>query len=259
MTEQTPQPRPSGPTTPTTPTGSGERLRSALRSPSRKQLVVGVLLAALGFAAVTQVRVAGNEDNYAGQRQQDLIDVLAALSGARQRAETDIERLEGIRDDLRDDTTKRQAALEQAEQEVDDLSVLAGTVPVTGPGVRITITEEQGPVRLSSLLDTIQELRTVGAEAMQFNAVVRVIAQTAIASTTGGFLIDGQFVEGPTYVLDVIGDPATLSGAMNFALGPKQQLLEDGATVTVDELASLDIESVRENFPMQFSEPDPAQ
>lgn len=252
------QTAPADPAKPAEQPTPRDRLRSALRAPSRRQVVVAILLAALGFAVVTQVNAASGEDNYEGLREQDLIDVLTGLAGARERAETEIDRLEGVASDLQDDTTKRRTALEQAEQEVDSLSILAGTVPVTGPGIRITITEEDGTVRLSSLLDTIQELRTVGAEAMQINGSVRIVAQTSFEATTGGFLVDDQLVEGD-YVIDVIGDPATLAGAIDFSLGPKHQLNEDGASVVVDELASLDIESVREGTGGRFAEPDPAQ
>ncbi|WP_141013343.1 DUF881 domain-containing protein [Nocardioides sambongensis] len=253
-----PPTEPSEPTQQPAEGSTSARIGRALRSPSRRQVVVAVLLAVLGFAAVTQVRVAGQEDNYSGLRQQDLIDVLGALSGARERAEQDIDRLEGVREDLQDDTTRRRTALEEANQEAADLAVLAGTVPVTGPGIRITITEEEGTVRLSSLLDTIQELRTFGAEAMQINGVVRIVAQTSFAQTTGGFLVDGELIE-PPYVIDVIGDPDGLSSALEFPLGPKKQLEEDGATLEVDELASLDIETVREPNSGGFAEPAPGE
>lgn len=245
---------PEAPPDPTT----RQRLRDALLKPSRSQVVVAVLLALVGFAAVTQVRVNQTDDNYAGLREQDLIDVLTALAGTRQRAEEEIQELEEIRDQLRSDTTRRQAALEQAQEELDELAVLAGTVPVTGPGIRVTITEEQGTVELGSMLDTVQELRSVGAEAMQINGQVRVVAQTAFAPTEGGFLVDGQLVEAP-YVIDVIGEPSVLSQAIEFAFGPKAQLEEDGAVVVVDELTSLDIEAVRQGQDPQYAVPDQDQ
>jgi uncharacterized protein YlxW (UPF0749 family) len=233
-----------------------QRIVSALRRPSRSQLVVGVLLGVLGFAAVTQVRVNETDDTYAGLREQELIDIMSALAGTRQRAEDEIEELERTRDELLDDTSRREAALEQAQDDVDELSILAGLVPVTGPGIRITIVEETGRVTLSSLLDTIQELRTVGAEAMQLNGTVRIVAQTSFEETEGGFVVDGQLVEAP-YVLDVIGEPSVLAPALEFLLGPKAQLLEDGATLEVDELSSIDIEAVREPEDPDFSAPDP--
>ncbi|KAA1429405.1 DUF881 domain-containing protein [Nocardioides antri] len=236
--------------------GPRERIVSGLLRPSRSQLVVGLLLAVLGFAAVTQVRITETDDTYSGLREQELIDILTALAGTRQRAEDEIAELEAVRDDLSDDTSARRAALEQAQADVDELSVLAGLVPVTGPGIRITIEEETGRVSLSSLLDTIQELRTVGAEAMQLNGAVRIVADTSFEETEGGFLVDGELVEAP-YTLDVIGEPSVLASSLRFLLGPLAQLQEDGATVEVDERSSIDIESVHEPEDPDFSTPDP--
>lgn len=238
------------------PETARQRLLKALVRPSRKQAMVGVLLALLGFAAVTQLRVTETDDSYAGLREQELIDILSALAGTRERAEQEIAELEEVRDELRDDTSARQAALEQAQQDVDELSILAGLVPVTGPGIRITIVEESGRVSLSSLLDTVQELRTVDAEAMQLNGSVRIVAQTSFEETEGGFLVGGELVEAP-YVLDVIGEPSTLASSLEFLLGPRAQLEEDGAKVTVDELTAIDIEAVVEPRDPDFSAPDP--
>ena len=49
----------------------------------------------------------------------------------------------------------------------------------------------------------------------------------------------------PPYVIDVIGDPHTLAGGLDFPEGPIDQLEDDGAEVEVEELDSLDIESRR--------------
>ncbi|KRB73834.1 hypothetical protein ASE01_17610 [Nocardioides sp. Root190] len=252
-------PEPESPTEETpselTPTG---RLRRAALRPSRRQIVVGLLMAVLGFAAVTQVRVAGTDETYAGLREQELIDLLNALSGTRQRTESEIGRLEEVASGLRDETTKRQTALEQAETESDTLSILAGLVPVTGPGTRITINEEEGRIRLASLLDTIQELRTVGAEAIAINGTVRVVAQTSFVETEGGFTIDGERVEAP-YVIDAIGEPGVLRAAIDFALGPKKQIKEDGGTIEVRELRAVDIEAVTRRDEPRYALPDQGQ
>ena len=169
-----------------------DRLFRSLFRPTRRQITVGLLLALLGFAGVTQVRATEVDDDYAGLREQDLIDVLDGLAGARQRAETERTQLEQTRADLSSTTSRREAAIEQATTEAETLSILAGLVPVTGSGIRITITEVTGSIELSTLLDIIQELRTVGAEAIQINAAVRVVAQTSFEDATGGFLVDGR-------------------------------------------------------------------
>ena len=247
-----------------TPGGAGparsgrERLFDALLRPTRAQLIVAALLAVVGFAGVTQMRAYEVDDNYDGYREQALIDVLNGLAGTSQRAQAEITRLEQARAELQSSTSARQAALEQARTRADTLEILAGTVPVTGPGVRITITETEGAVDIDSLLDTIQELRGAGAEAMQFNGQVRVVADTSFEDGVGGIYVDDTLVE-PPYVLDAIGNPTSLSGGLTFALGPVAQLQDDGAEVEVEELQSLDIESVRSVPRPAFVEPDTAQ
>jgi uncharacterized protein YlxW (UPF0749 family) len=232
-----------------------DRLRAALLHPQRRQLIVALLLAVVGFAAVVQVRTNDIDDSYSSLREQDLIDVLSGLAGTSQRARSEIARLEETRRELRSDSQRQGAALEQAQQQVDTLNILAGLVPVTGPGVRITITEQTGPVDIDSVLDTIEELRSAGAEAMQFNGEVRVVAQTSLEDEVGGFSVDGRLVTSP-YVIDVIGDPHTLSGALVFNQGPASQLRDDGAEVQIDELERIDIESIHDPERPEFAEPD---
>jgi uncharacterized protein YlxW (UPF0749 family) len=236
-------------------TTSPGRLWAALSKPSRAQFVVAVLLAALGFAAVTQVRLTGNDDTYAGRREQDLIDQLNGLAGASERSPSEISRLEKARTDLQSNTRQRQAALEQAQKEADTLNILAGLVPVTGPGIRITIDDPDGSVGIDILLDAIQELRTAGAEAMQFNGEVRVIAQTALEEGVGGVLVDGQLVT-PPYVIDVIGEPNELEGAMTFPQGPIDDVEDAGGTVVMKPFDRLDIEAVRESARSEYAQPD---
>lgn len=246
--EQPPQQPPSG----------RQRLRAAMTTPSRAQLVVAVLLAIVGFAAVTQVRAREVDDTYSTYSEQALIDVLNGLAGTSQRAQAEIARLERTRDELRSTTNQRQAALQQARERADTLEILAGTVPVSGPGIRITIEETEGPVDIDSMLDTIQELRTAGAEAMQVNGQVRIIAQTGLEDGVGGIYV-GQTLLSPPYVIDVIGEPSTLVGGMVFAGGPKQQLEDDGATVEMMEFQTIDIESVVEPQRPEFASPETSQ
>lgn len=239
------------------PTGR-QRLLTALRRPSRAQAVVAVLLAVVGFAGVTQVRATEVDNSYAGLREQDLIDVLNGLAGATQRAETELARLESTRRDLQTSTDNRQAALAQAQERADTLAIMAGQVPVTGPGIRVRIDEDGAPVDVDTVLDTIEELRAAGAEAMQFNGKVRVVAQTAVEPAVGGIYVDGHLLTAP-YVIDVIGDPHNLAGGMTFPSGPRQQFQEDGQSVSIQQLQSLDIESTVDVPAPDFAEPDASQ
>jgi uncharacterized protein YlxW (UPF0749 family) len=246
-------PEPAAPS----PSDTGRsRLWQALRRPSRSQVVVAILLAMVGFAGVVQIQATKDSSSYAGLREQDLIDVLSGLAGTTQRTQAEIDRLTDARAGLRSETGQKRAAIEQAQQEVDNLNVLAGVVPVTGPGIRVTITEETGTVSVGTMLDTIQELRSNGAEAIQINGQIRVVAQTSFEDGVGGLLVDGVLLESP-YVVDAIGVSTTLAGAIRFPLGPLKQLQGDGAVVEVEELASLDIDAIRRLVQPEFATPDP--
>ncbi len=237
------------------PSGPSKGRWARLAKPARAQVVVALLLAALGFAAVTQVSSNGSDDTYAGRREQDLVDLLNGLAGASSRSQSEIARLEQTRRDLQSSTLQRNAALEQARIEVDTLNILAGLVPVTGPGIRVTINDPEGNVGIDVLLDTVQELRTAGAEAMVFNEEVRVVAQTAFEEGVGGVVIDGQQLSAP-YVIDVIGEPNALEGAITFRQGPEADVEEGGGTVEFEVLETLAITAVREPGRSQFAQPD---
>jgi uncharacterized protein YlxW (UPF0749 family) len=257
MPDVDPGPSPDG-RGPELPSGR-DRLRRALLRPSRGQGVVAVLLALVGFAGVTQVRFNEVDDTYGSLREQDLINVLNGLAGTTQRAESEIARLQRTRDDLKSTTGARDAALAQAQQEADTLAIMAGLVPVTGPGIRVTITEVDGAVDVDTMVDMVQELRTAGAEAIQINGEVRVVARSSFADTVGGLVVDGQPISSP-YVVDAIGDPHTLADSgVDFPKGPRDQFEADGATVQVDELDSLDIESVVEPERPEYAEPESGQ
>ena len=224
-----------------------ERLLAALRSgPSRGQALVGVLLLCLGFAAVTQVRVTEQDDEFAGLRQADLIRAFEGLAASTERAENEIARLEEIKDDLDDSTRGRRTALEEAREQEAVLRILAGTVPATGPGIRIRIDDEAGAVSAAIVLDLIQELRSSGAEAMEVNDRVRVIAQTAVEETADGIAVGGELVQ-PPYVIDVIGEQATLEGALPFPGGPIERVEEAGATLDAERRDEILIEAVVED------------
>jgi uncharacterized protein YlxW (UPF0749 family) len=231
------------------------RLWHALVRPTRGQLVVALLLAVVGFAGVTQVRTNTVDDTYSGLREQDLIDVLDGLAGTTQRAQAEIQRLEETRDDLLSETSAREAALEQARTEAETLSIIAGTVSVTGPGVRITIKEVAGQVRVEPFIDMVQALRSAGAEAIQINGSVRVVASTSFQDVDGGILAGGKILSAP-FVVDVIGGPEALGEALRFPNGPADQFAEDDvAELTYDELKALDIEAVHQADPPDVAEP----
>lgn len=208
------------------------RLRRAFFAPSRGQAVVAVLVGVLGFSAVTQARLTGKDDTYAGLRQSELIQALNGLQSASRKAERDIAALEVTREKLLSSTQRRTAALDQARKEINTLGVLAGTVPATGPGIRITVRDPKGDLSLNHLLDGVEELRNAGVEAIEINDRVRVVASTAFEDDPAGVRVDGVVLKEP-YVIDAIGNSSTLAGALDFQGGFTDDVTADSGSVSV--------------------------
>ncbi|MFS3129160.1 DUF881 domain-containing protein [Nocardioides sp. Bht2] len=228
-------------------------IRAATERPTRGHWIIGLVLAGVGFAAMVQVQSNERDDQYAGLRQGDLVRVFDGLSSSTQRAEREIERLRSTRDDLQSDTRQRQAALEQAQQDRKVYGILAGVLGAQGPGVRITISDDAGEVRASLLLDTIQELRAAGAEAIEFNDEIRFVAQSSVGETAQGITIDGALIEAP-YVIDVIGDPATLADALVFPDGPAERVERVGGELDYVKSDTVVVESVVPDKDTDFAE-----
>lgn len=243
----------------TAPPPSGlDRLRRSFFSPSRGQAVVAVLVGVLAFGAVTQARLTGQDDTYAGLRQAELIQALNGLQAAQRQAERDIAELEATRDRLLSGTQSRAAALEQARQELQTLGVLAGTIPATGPGIRVTVQDPENQLTLNNLLDGIEELRNAGVEAIEINDRVRVIAQTAFENDPGGIRVDGVSLEAP-YTIDAIGNPDTLAGALQFQDGFVDDVEDDGGSVTIRKADRIEVTVTRVPSPPRYAEAIPGQ
>jgi uncharacterized protein YlxW (UPF0749 family) len=244
MSEQTEQPQQDG----------RSRLWAALRRPgSRGQAIAAVLLAVLGFAGVTQVRSNSRDDSYIGARQGDLIQYINNLSLASRRAESEISQLQQTRDSLGNDTVARRTALERARQQADTLGILAGTVPASGPGIRVTVTGAGNAVGTNQLLNGLQELRDAGAEVIELNGRVRVVAQTALQDTAGGVRVDGKLLRTP-YVIEAIGDPQTLATALDFTGGFTAGVRSVGGKVEVRQLDRVEISTVRPASAPRYAE-----
>lgn len=244
--DQAPDPAPDLAPDPAVDTDGRARLIAALRSPgSRAQVVAAVLLAVLGFAAVTQVKSNNRDDAYVGARQGDLIQYINNLSLASGRAEAEITALERTRASLGNDAQARRTALARARQQAATLGILAGTLPAVGPGIRVTVTDSGTGVGTNQLLNGLQELRDAGAEVIELNDKVRVVAQTFLQDTPGGgVVVDGTALK-PPYVIDAIGDPHTLATALDFTQGFVAGVEEVGGKVSVDQLTQVRVATVR--------------
>jgi uncharacterized protein YlxW (UPF0749 family) len=177
------------------------------------------------------------------------------LSLATDRAEAEIAELEDTRESLRNDAESAQTALEVARERVETLGILAGTLPAVGPGIRITVTSPTGALGTDQLLNGLQELRNAGAEAIELNDTVRVVAQTGIVdSPSEGLVVDGTALQ-PPYVIEVIGDPHTLATALDFDGGFNEDVESVDGQVSVEDLQTVEIATTVQPPEPTFAEP----
>jgi uncharacterized protein YlxW (UPF0749 family) len=223
-----------------------QRLAAGLWPPrlTRAQLIVALLLFVLGLGLAIQVR-STSSDNGAlrGARQEDLVRILTELDNRSQRLQDEKRGLESQRGDLETSSDRAAEALKQTRQKAQELGVLAGTVAAQGPGITLTIRDPHGGVEADSLLDTLQELRAAGAEAIQINNV-RVVADTYFTEDAGGVLIDGHKVSQP-YEFKVIGNPPDLEPALNIPGGVVQTLEKEQATADVVRSRKIVVDALR--------------
>ncbi|MGH3496484.1 MAG: DUF881 domain-containing protein [Nocardioidaceae bacterium] len=222
--------------------------------PSRGQVIVAVLLAVLGFAAVVQVRANDTNTAYSGARRGDLVQLLDSLGAASSRADKQLTGLRTTLQGLQTSKDKNKAALQDARDQAATLALLNGTVPAAGPGVRITISDPKNAVSAATLLEAVEELRDAGAEAISINDDVRVVAQTYFSDAENGVTADGRVLQAP-YVIEAIGSAQTLGSAVDFPGGLGDEVRAIGGSVSIQESTQLDITALAQARQPQYAQP----
>ncbi|MEU6968726.1 DUF881 domain-containing protein [Kitasatospora aureofaciens] len=233
------------------------RLQAALWPPrlSRGQLVVALLLFSLGLALAIQVRSTNDHHNQLrGARQEDLVRILDELDSRQQRLQQEKAELEQSLGKLENSSNQAKEAQEQTRKKMTELGVLAGTVKATGPGIVLTVDDPQGLVKADMLLDTLQELRAAGAEAIQINDV-RVVVNTYFTDLSGGGVqIDGKKVSQP-YRFTVVGNPQDLTPALNIPGGVVRTLESHQARATITQQQKVVVDALVDLKTPQYAKP----
>ncbi|MCV7420072.1 DUF881 domain-containing protein [Mycobacterium yunnanensis] len=243
--------------------GRHELPDDAPRPRPRRRLAFGalavVLCLLLGVAIVTQARQTESGDSLETARPADLLVLLDSLQQREAALNTEVADLQRTLESLRTSGSDDQAAIENARARLAALSILIGTVAATGPGVTITIDDVAPGVSPETMLDVINELRAAGAEAMQISAAgtppVRLGVDSWVVGSPGALVLDGTTLSPPYSVL-AIGDPATLSAAMNIPGGAVDSVERVGGTMSVSQADVVNVTALRQPKPRQYAQPD---
>lgn len=229
---------------------------SDLFRPSRGQALVGVLLALVGLAITWQVRLLSSQEDYSTLRRGELVSILDDLTAESRRLETQVAELEQTRAELESGADSQQAAAEEAGRRRDQLAILAGTVSATGQGIRVVIQDPELKVGGSVLLNAISELRDAGAEVIEINDAIRVVATSYVSGDGPELCVDGAVLQRPI-VIEAIGESHALSEALRFRGGLASEIADEriGGSVAIEEKDSVEIASVRALPEPSFARP----
>ena len=229
-------------------------LARAVMRPSASQIVLAAILLVFGIGVGTQFTTKAADDPYATARRADLIQLLDTANTETSRLETEIEQLKATRDKLQSGVDSAKVAQTEAQSRLDSLAILNGTVPATGPGIRVVIYDPGQKVTASTLLDAIEEFRDAGAEVIEINDSIRVVASTWFSSTGGSLVADNAAISMPM-VIDVIGEGHALEEAARFRGGLVSQVQQLGGTVTITQETTVSITAVRALPQNQYARP----
>jgi uncharacterized protein YlxW (UPF0749 family) len=200
---------------------------------------VALSVGVVGFLVAAQLGTTQrNAETLAAESESDLTRIFSSLNeeSAALRDEISQPRLELA--SLQSSAERDQLARDAAQRQLSDLQILAGVVPVRGPGVAIRIEDPGGVFEFGLLLDLVQELRDAGAEAIAVNGR-RVGGTTAFSERGGAVTVDGQAVAQPYEVL-AIGDPATLEVGLRIPGGAADTLdALEGTKIGVERRSEL--------------------
>lgn len=247
-------PAPETPTDPPAAPAEGATEPARRRRDLPAALLIGVLTLLLGFAFTVQVRNSDEDQVLAGAREEDLVRIVDEVSSRGERLRELIADQRSALRQLTSSDSESASALEEARAREASLAVLNGTAAAQGPGLRLTIRDPDDELRVTDLLDVVQELRGAGAETIQFDGV-RVGLSTAVTGVPGALMIDGRPITAPYEVL-VLGSPQDMETALNIPGGVVQAVGGRGGTVEVAQEPELLVDALRPLPEAQYAAPD---
>ncbi len=199
-----------------------------------------ILTVFLGLLITWSIRQNDEPEVLTSAREDELVLILDDLVKQTDSLEQELVKQKQVLESLQNGSSEQ--AREAAQRRLDQLIVLSGSAPVSGPGIQIRITGDLYSVSAFTLLDAIQELRDAGAVAIEINGN-RVVSNTYFLDAPDGIKISQKTIRSP-YIINVIGDPATLETALKIPGGIAETIQTADGVVVIYKSTNIDIDSV---------------
>jgi uncharacterized protein YlxW (UPF0749 family) len=222
-------------------------------------VAVALVMLVLGLMLALQYRVQQRAaTDLAHRRTEELVELLQKSETERRRLEQEVAELRNTVTGL----TQGQAALAALQEELAKAQILAGLVPVKGPGVTVTMDDSKRPLQKGQdinafllhdedVLRVVNELFAAGAEAMSLNGQ-RVIATTEVRCA-GPTISVNRVMTAPPIVIQAVGDPDVLERALRMRGGVVETLSFWGIEVTVKKETEITVPAYTGSLRFQFA------
>ncbi len=214
-------------------------------------IILGIMCLALTLGICVQVRTIKNTDSTISQNYEanNLRDEILKYKEKYDNKFKELEETEKQLETERENATKNNSELEEAEKKITEGNKITGMTEVTGAGVTITLSDGKGissstlnPSQLIvhdiDVLSVVNELINAGAEAISINGQ-RWVLNTAISCRGNTIDINGERIGAP-FVIKAIGLPEYLSGLERVG-GYLEYMKQDGVNVKLEKSNNITI------------------
>ncbi|WP_166636332.1 DUF881 domain-containing protein [Fonticella tunisiensis] len=224
------------------------------------QLSLGIICILLGLMIAVQFKtVNAPKASVSNKRVEDLVKEVEGLTAQRDELQKKVAEAQKKVDELEKNAANSSTSVALLKEEVDNLRKLAGTTPVEGDGVAITLsiqdalnTNDVIPINEYDIIAIINELNAAQAEAISINGE-RYVARTSIRTAGAAMKINGNpYDMYKEFKIYAIGNPDVLYAALDLTGGVIDQLEERQIKVKISKEKNIKIPGISKNFETKY-------
>jgi len=224
----------------------------------------------LGLLSVTQIKFyEAPKYTLFSMRNEQLVDLVQKLEDQRDGLIQEITTLREQISQYEESATREKSISEGMLKEVNRLKLWAGLLPVSGPGIVVTLDDskkkpnsganpENYLIHDYDLREIVNELWASGAEAIAINNQ-RIVVSSEIRCVGPTILVNGIRLS-PTYVVKAIGDADSLIKALTMPGGIISALnyisKEFGIILKLERKEKIDLPSYEGSISLKYGKPE---